>query len=120
MEMAVSHVGDRWFGLVRIEDRIFKVTLWPGSATKEWEALLTETTFVELTPGGKIEKAISLEWRKWKLGEQLPEDDYRKMLMVINEHPEMLEEIEKALNKKVKDEQRIEEREFDLPENSSR
>lgn len=48
-----------WKGVVEIEDELFKVTFFPGSATEEWRAILQPTAFVRLTQGGELEKAIS-------------------------------------------------------------
>jgi len=58
MKIVLSVVDDRrWQGLVEIEGEIYKVTIWPGSATEEWKALLQTAAWVELDEG-KILRAI--------------------------------------------------------------
>jgi hypothetical protein len=59
MKIALSVVDDkRWQGLLQLEDgEIWKVTLWPGSATEEWRALLQVAVWVKLD-SPKIMRAI--------------------------------------------------------------
>jgi hypothetical protein len=68
MKIVLSVVDDRrWQGLVEIEDAIYKVTLWPGSATEEWKALLQTAAWVELDEG-KIPNAITKAKERYDLG----------------------------------------------------
>ena len=58
----------RWQGLVEIEGEIYKVTLWPGSATEEWKALLQTAAWVELDGEDKISKAIQIAKKDYESG----------------------------------------------------
>ena len=60
MKIALSVVDDKtWKGLLQLDDgEIYKVTLFPGSATTEWKATLQVAAWVELD-SEKIIKAIS-------------------------------------------------------------
>jgi len=59
VKIALSVVDDKtWKGLLMMDDgEIYKVTLWPGSATEDWKALLQVAAWVELD-SEKIIKAI--------------------------------------------------------------
>jgi len=102
IELALSDVETRrWKGLCLIDGELFKVILFPGSATTDWTVQLTPTLFVECTPENKMTVAIEKGYKMWEIGEVVSsEDEFRVMLKAINEHPEMLEEIRKALQKK--------------------
>jgi hypothetical protein len=100
MKLALVMVDDLWKGLVEIEGELFKVTLWPGSATTEWKASLQPHLFVELTEGQPIANAI--EVAKKRLGQDVtqipstpPEAD---LLRMVRDNPELLKEILEALN----------------------
>ena len=76
MKMMVIVVESRrWLGLVDIEGQVYKFTLWPGSATEEWRALLQPATWVELSEG-KIPRAISEAKKVYDVGpEPEPQGD---------------------------------------------
>ena len=69
MKIVLSVVDDRrWQGLVEIEGEVYKVTLWPGSATEEWKALLQTAAWVELDGEDKISKAIQIAKKDYESG----------------------------------------------------
>jgi nitrogen fixation protein FixH len=101
VELALSVVEGRvWKGLTLIDGELFKVSIFPGSATTDWDAEVVPMTYVECDPGNKLAEAIERAVKMWELREKVPEEDFRVMIRVINEHPEMLEEIREALQKK--------------------
>jgi hypothetical protein len=68
MKIVLSVVDDRrWQGLVDIDGEIYKVTIWPGSATEEWRALLQTSAWVELDEG-KVVDAIVKAKERYDLG----------------------------------------------------
>jgi hypothetical protein len=68
VKIVLSVVDDRrWQGLVDIDGEIYKVTLWPGSTTEEWKALLQTAAWVELDEG-KIPNAITKAKERYDLG----------------------------------------------------
>ena len=56
MKLCLTHIDDRkWVGVLEKEGDFFKVTLFPGSATTDWEAILQPTLFQSLTSTKLIE-----------------------------------------------------------------
>jgi hypothetical protein len=101
IELALSAVESRvWKGLTMIDGELFKVSIFPGSATTDWEAEVAPHLYVECTPGNKMTEAIERAFKIWEIRRDVSEDEFRMMVRVINEHPEMLEEIREALQKK--------------------
>lgn len=95
MKLFLSQVTDRrWSGLVEIDQETFKVTLIPGSATTDWEAVLEVGGWVELTPDTKLIQAIERSLIDWERG--VPPQE-QAILEALKEHPELLEEIVNVL-----------------------
>jgi hypothetical protein len=100
IELALSAIEERvWKGLTLIDGELFTVSIFPGSATTDWDAEVAPMTYVECTPGNKMTEAIERAFKMWEIRGRVPEEDFRVMIEVINEHPEMLEEIRQALKK---------------------
>lgn len=95
MKLFLSQVDSHsWKGLVEIEGETFKVTLFPGSATKDWDAVLEIGGWVELTPDTKLIQAIERSLIDWERG--VPPQE-QAILEALKEHPELLEVIVNAL-----------------------
>ena len=100
MKLFLSQVDSRsWRGLVEIDGETFKVTLFPGSATTDWEAVLEIGGWVELSDDSKLTQAIySAYTSDQQRGEQpISKPQEQAILEALKEHPELLEEIANAL-----------------------
>lgn len=99
MKLFLSQVDSHsWKGLVEIEGETFKVTLFPGSATKDWEAVLEIGGWVELSDDSKLTQAITQAYTSWQQGEQpISKPQEQAILEALKEHPELLEVIVNAL-----------------------
>lgn len=90
----------RWQGLVEIDGETFKVILFPGSATKDWEAVLMDGGWVELSDDSKLTQAVvtaytSLQQR----GEQpIPKSQEQFILEALQADPNLLDEILAAIS----------------------
>jgi len=99
VELALFDTDSRvWRGLVKIEGELFKVHLFPGSATKEWEAVLLTGAFVECTPNNPLTIAIEKAFEDYiNLRQPLTRSEIDSLVELVNDKPEILEEIKKAL-----------------------
>lgn len=97
IELALSHIESRvWVGLCLINGELNKVRLFPGSATEDWQAQLQPHLFVELTEGNKLKDAIEREAvASQDVTRSASEMD--KLIRLMEEHPELEEEIREAL-----------------------
>jgi len=99
MKLFLSQVDSHsWRGLVDINGETFKVTLFPGSATTDWEAVLEIGGWVELSDDSKLTLAVSSAYKSWQKMEQpIPHTQEQALLEALKEHPELLEVIVNAL-----------------------
>ena len=67
VRLFLSHIDDRyWKGMVDVDGETWKVTLFPGSSTKPWSAVLESGGWVELTPDSPIIVAIQIALDEWQ------------------------------------------------------
>lgn len=99
IELALFDTDTRaWRGLTKIDGEMFKVHLFPGSATKDWEAVLMTGDFVELTPENKIVQAIKKAFDDYnKVSQPLTRLEVDKLAKLVTDNPDALEEIMRAL-----------------------
>jgi hypothetical protein len=104
IELALSHIESRaWKGLCLIDGELMKVVIFPGSATEEWQAEIQPHLFVELTDGNKLKDAIErASASSQKMTRVASEMD--KLCRLMEEHPELAEEITKVLRGEVAEE----------------
>lgn len=102
MKLFLSQVTDRhWIGLVDIDGETFKVTLFPGSMVKDWEAVLEVGGWVELTPDTQITRAIERAKQGWdEFTIPVTQTQEEIILRAIQEQPQLMEEILKAISGK--------------------
>ena len=102
MKLFLCVVTDRrWQGLVDVEGEVFKVNLFPGSAVKDWEAVLEVGDWVDLTPDSTIVRAIERakkSWDEFTIPPTMLQEEI--ILRAIQERPELMEEILKVLSGK--------------------
>lgn len=108
MKLFLSQVDSHsWRGLVDINGETFKVTLFPGSATKDWEAVLEIGGWVELSDDSKLTQAIEKSYTLWNLIEPAAphnKPQAQEILEALKTHPELLEDITKILKEAGKNE----------------
>ena len=99
MKLFLCHTEDHtWEGLVDIDGETFKVNIFPGSATKDWQAMLMSGGWTELTPGNKLTLAIERAYADWKAsGLPITISQQQTILEAIKDHPELMDEIVKIL-----------------------
>jgi len=98
VELALFDVEKVWRGLVKVDGELFKVYLFPGSATKEWEAVLMSGDFVECSPKNKLTQAIEKGYGEYiKAGQSLTQLEVDKLTELVAGNQEALEEIKKVL-----------------------
>jgi len=99
IELALFNTDERkWEGMVMVEGELFKVTIFPGSATEEWKAVLMTGAFVELTPENKLTQAIEVAYGEYnKPYQTLKRSEVDELAKLVAEKPEMLEEIMEIL-----------------------
>ena len=86
-----------WQGLVQIEEEVYRVTLWPGSATEEWKALLQPAAWVELSEG-KVKKAIEEAKGVYDRGESVIEKvDIVDLLEIVRGDEKLRKKIEEVM-----------------------
>jgi len=95
IELALFDADDRrWMGLTLIDGELFKVNIFPGSATQEWSAVLMTGAFVELTGGDKLTQAIERAYDEYsRVGQPLTRSEVDKLTELVASKPEALEEI---------------------------
>jgi hypothetical protein len=97
MNLFLCVIDDRrWQGLVEIEGETFKVNLFPGSAVKDWEAVLEVGGWVEISDDTKIPQAIIRALKSWSFARPTqpePKPQEQVILEALKEHPELLDEI---------------------------
>jgi len=113
MKLALSFVdASRWKGLLE-DDKgdIYKVTLFPGSATEPWHAVIESGGWVELEEG-KLTEAIREAFQS-----QIYSAQEDALLKAIQSNPDILEEILKVLRSSQQTEITLveEEEEYDGP-----
>jgi hypothetical protein len=92
-----THQGDRAYGrgLVEIEGEMFKVTLFSGSATEEWSAILQPTTWIEVEDDDKIGRAILREKNKPPEERRATYDPLKEVMrMLESTNPDLVKSIE--------------------------
>lgn len=97
IELALSHIESRvWVGLCLINGELNKVRLFPGSATEDWQAEVQPHLFVELTEGNQLKMAIE---RAAVASQEMTRsaNEMDKLCRLMEEHPELAEEIEQVL-----------------------
>lgn len=99
IELALFDADTRcWKGLTLIDGELFKVNLFPGSATEEWQAVLMTGAFVELTPGNKLTQAIERAYNDHiKASQPLTRSEVDNLTELVAGKPEALKEIMAAL-----------------------
>lgn len=101
MKLFLSQVDDRrWQGLVDINGETFKVVLFPGSATEPWVATLQVGGWVELTSDGRITAAITKAFDEQKREHLFLKPQAQGIAEILQGHPELLDEILKAISGK--------------------
>lgn len=101
INLALFNAERTWRGLTMIDGEMFKVTLFPGSATQPWEAELRVASFIELDEEKPLYKAIEKEFNHYiNLSHGLTQDENDKMVELIESNPEMMREIQEVLEKK--------------------
>lgn len=98
IELALSHIEPRvWEGLCLIDGELNKVRIFPGSATEDWQAEVQPHLFVELTEGNQLKMAIE---RAAVASQDVTRSasEMDKLIRLMEEHPELEEEIRKVLN----------------------
>ncbi len=79
MKLLLSHCETNWWkGLVETGEGLFGVTLFPGSATKPWTAVLECKGWVELTEGSPLITAIQAALGEMK-GKEGCQDDLERV-----------------------------------------
>lgn len=90
--------GHIWKGMVDLDGETFKVNIFPGSATKDWQAVLMSGGWTELTPGNKLTLAIEKALEDWKTSSlPIPLSQQQTILETIKDHPELMDEIAQIL-----------------------
>lgn len=83
-----------WKGLTLIDGELFKVNIFPGSATEEWNAVLMTGAFVELTWESKVTQAIERAYDEYiKAGQRLTRSEVNSLTELVANKPEVLEKI---------------------------
>ena len=102
MNLFLCIIDDRrWQGLVEIKGETFKVNLFPGSAVKDWEAVLEVGGWVDLTPDSQIVRAIERAkqaWDEFTIPTKRSQEEL--ILKAIQKQPQLLDEILKAISGK--------------------
>ena len=81
-----------------MDGELFKVTLFPGSATEEWKAVLMAGAFVECTPTNKLAQAIERAYDEYsKVCQPLTRDEVDNLTELVAGNPEALDEVIKVL-----------------------
>ena len=99
MKIALSVVDDKtWKGLLMMDDgEIYKVTLWPGSATEDWRALIQVAAWVEID-SEKIIKAISEAKERYDKGMmESPTIEIVELMKVIQKDSVLRRKIEEVM-----------------------
>lgn len=99
IELDLFSAGRTWRGMTLIDGNMFKVTLFPGSATQEWGAELGVSTFVELDEEKAIFSAIKRAYEGYiNLSHGLTQDEENRLVELIENNPEAMREIQEVLN----------------------
>jgi hypothetical protein len=104
VELALSHIEQRvWVGLCLVDGELMKVRIFPGSATEDWQAELQPHLYVELSEG-KLKEAIERAKVDYDSSQNLTcSSEMEKLCRLVEEHPEVVDEIRKVLNGQVEE-----------------
>ena len=102
MKLFLCVIDDRrWQGLVDIDGETFKINLFPGSAVKDWEAVLEVGGWVDLTPNSQIVRAVERAKQGWdEFTIPVKQTQEEIILRAIQEQPQLMDEILKAISGK--------------------
>ena len=83
----------RWRGLIKVDGEVYGVTLFPGSATEEWRAVVEMGAFVELSEGAPLHKAIEKAVKEFNEPRDEDNKELLTLLKEISKDPNLLEEL---------------------------
>ena len=103
MKLFLCVIDDhRWQGLVDIDGDTFKINLFPGSAVKDWQAVLEVGGWVELSDDSKLTQAVVRAYTSiQQQGEQPTSKPQEQVILeALQAQPGLLDEILKAISGK--------------------
>ena len=93
MKLILSVIEERrWLGVVEYNGDLYKVILFPGSATTDWQASLQPTSWVEMPLSSKIGEAVVRGHHRYDWVSK-NRDTNHEMLKAVNENHQLMERI---------------------------
>ena len=106
IELALVETDERrWMGLVKVEGEVYKIVLFPGSATTEWRAVAMTGAFTGIEENSRLYEPIRKAVEEFnEVRDEMKDESARyeeRMLKELLEDPNLIEELKKRRDRSI-------------------